>query len=132
MGEDADDEDPAQGLAALGLLQQLTFHSAAISVDDDSLTGRVLAYVARNQGMKPADIANQAKAVLPFLLLQLNNPELTAQATQAVSAFLDDPKNLTVSARPAQPVPFAMLMATAMMAPADLTRSLGLTVSAND
>jgi hypothetical protein len=123
MGEDADDEDPAQGL---------TFHSAAISVDDDSLTGRVLAYVARNQGMKPADIANQAKAVLPFLLLQLNNPELTAQATQAVSAFLDDPKNLTVSARPAQPVPFAMLMATAMMAPADLTRSLGLTVSAND
>jgi len=70
--------------------------------------------------------------VLPFLLAQLNNPDLTAQATQAVSTFLDDPKSLTISARPAQPVPFAMLAATAMMVPAELTKALGVTVSAND
>ena len=132
MSEDPEADNSAQGLAVLGLLQQLTFHSATIGIEDDSLTNRVLAYVAQNQGMKPADIANQAKAVLPFLLAQLNNPELTAQATQAVSTFLDDPKNLTVTARPAQPVPFAMLMATAMMAPAELTKSLGITVTAND
>lgn len=132
MSEDPEADNSAQGLAALGLLQQLTFHSATIGIDDDSLTNRVLSYVAQNQGSKPADIANQAKAVLPFLLAQLNNPELTAQAAQAVSDFLDDPQNLTVEARPAQPVPFAMLMATAMMAPAELTKSLGITVTAND
>lgn len=132
MSENPDADDSAQGLAALGLLQQLTFHGATVRFDDDSLTGRVLAYVAQNQGMKPADIANQAKAVVPFLLAQLGNPDLTTQASQAVSAFLDDPRNLTIAARPAQPVPFAMLAATAMMAPAELTKALGVTVSAND
>jgi len=130
--ENPDADDSAQELAAFGLLQQLTFHNAALRFDDDSLTNRVLDYVAKNQGMKRADIANQSKAVLPFLLAQLNNPDLTAQATQAVSTFLDDPKSLTISARPAQPVPFAMLAATAMMVPAELTKALGVTVSAND
>lgn len=132
MSENPEADDSAQGLAALGLLQQLTFHGATVRFDDDSLTGRVLAYVAQNQGMKPADVANQAKAVVPFLLAQLGNPDLTTQASQAVSAFLDDPRNLTIAARPAQPVPFAMLAATAMMAPAELTRALGVTVTAND
>lgn len=132
MAENPDSDNSAQGLAILGLLQQMTFHSAEISFADDTLTNKVLDYVAQNQGMRPADIANQAKAVVPFVLAQLNNPELTAQASQAVSAFLDDPQSLTVAARPAQPVPFALLMATAMTTPAELTRSLGVTVSAND
>lgn len=133
MAENAEgDDNSAQGLAILGLLQQMTFHSAEIRFTDDTLTSKVLDYVAKNQGMRPADIANQAKAVVPFALAQLNNPELTAQASQAVSAFLDDPRSLTVSARPAQPVPFAMLMATAMTTPVELTKSLAVTVTAND
>ena len=132
IAANAEGDNSAQGLAMLGLLQQLTFHSAEISFVDDTLTGRVLEFVAGNQGMRPADVANQAKAVMPFVLAQLNNPELTAQASQAISAFLDSPQNLTVSAMPAQPVPFALLMATAMTAPAELTKSLGVTVSAND
>lgn len=132
MADNPESDNSAQGLAILGLLQQMTFHSTEVSFTDDTLTSKVLGYVAKNQGMSPADIANQAKAVVPFALAQLNNPELTTQASQAVSAFLDDPQNLTVSARPAQPVPFALLMATAMTTPAELTKSLGVTVTAND
>ena len=130
--ENPEGDGSAQGLAVLGLLQQMTFLSSEIGFGDDGLTNKVLGYVAQNQGMKPADIANQAKMVVPFVLAQLNNPELTAQASQAVSAFLDDPQSLTISARPAQPVPFAPLFATAMTTPAELTKSLGVTVSAND
>ena len=132
MAAEPEGDNSAQGLAMLGLLQQLTFHSAEISFVDDTLTGKVLEFVAGNQGMRPADVANQAKAVVPFVLAQLNNPELTAQASQAISSFLDSPQNLTISAMPAQPVPFALLMATAMTTPAELTKSLGVTVSAND
>ena len=132
MNESGGTDDPAQGLAVLGLMQQLTFNSAEIGFVDDALTGKVLDYVARNQGMKPADIANQAKAVVPFVLAQLNNPELTAQASRAIAAFLDDPQSLTVSARPAEPVPFALIFATAMTTPVELTKSLGVTVTAND
>lgn len=132
MAANPEGDKSAQGLAMLGLLQQLSFHGAEIAFTDDSLTGKVLDYVAGKQGMKPADVANQAKAVAPFLLAQLNNSELTAQASQALTAFLDNPQSLRISARPANPVPFVLIMATAMSAPTELTKSLAVSISAND
>ncbi len=98
----------------------------------DSLTGKVLDYVARQQGMKAKDIANQAKAIVPFGMAQLNNPELTKQVTAAVSTYLDNPKSIEIAARPASPVPFALIMAGAMSNPQDLTKTLGVGVKANE
>lgn len=132
IADNPEGDNSAQGLAILGLLQQLSFHGAEIAFADDTLTGKVLQFVADKQGMRPADVANQAKAVLPFVLAQLNNPELTAQAAKAVSAFLDKPGNLRIAASPADPVPFALIIATAMSTPVELTKSLALNVSAND
>jgi hypothetical protein len=125
-------DNSAQGLAMLGLMQQLTFHGATIRFDDDSLTGKVLEYVAKQQGAKPADIANQAKAIVPFLMAQLNNPELTASVTAAIGKYLDDPKSLEIEAAPASPVPFALVMAGAMSTPQELPKTLGVTVTANE
>ncbi len=126
-------DNSAQGLAMLGLMQQLTFHSASLRFDDDSLTGKVLDFLAAQQGIKGADLANQAKAIVPFLMAQLNNPELTTQVTAAVSAYLDEPKNIQVSAEPENGVPFAVIMAGAMSpSPQDLTKTLGVTVTANE
>lgn len=123
----------SQGLAMLGLLQQLTFNSTSIRFDDDSLTAKVLDYVAAQQNAKPADIANQAKALLPFMLATLNNPEFATQATQAVTAYLDGPKSLQISAEPSAPVPFAVIMAGAMSSsPQDLVKTLGISVTANE
>ncbi len=124
-------DNSAQGLAMLGLMQQLTFHSAKIRFDDASLTGKVLDYIAGQQGAKPADIANQAKALLPFALAQLNDPELSKQVTEAVGSFLDDPKSLEIRASPPSPLPFAVVAAGAMAAPKDLPKTLGVTVTAN-
>jgi hypothetical protein len=125
-------DNSAQGLAMLGLMQQLTFHAANIRFDDDSLTGKVLDYVAKQQNMKPEDIANQAKAIVPFLTAQLNNPELSAQITAAVGKFLDDPQSIEVVAAPPAPVPFALIAAGAMATPLDLPKTLGVTVIANE
>lgn len=122
----------AENMAMLGLLQQLTFNGASIRFDDDSLTAKVLDYVGKQQGMSGKDIANQAKAIVPFGMAQLNNPELTAQVTTAVSAYLDNPKSIEIAAEPAQPVPFALIMAGAMSNPADLTKTLGVAVKANE
>ncbi|MGB3388071.1 MAG: hypothetical protein WBA88_08850 [Pseudaminobacter sp.] len=127
----AEADNSAQGLAMLGLMQQLTFHGATIRFDDDSLTGRVLDYFAKQQGMKPEDIANQAKAILPFLTAQLNNPELSGQIIAAVNTFLDDPVSLEIRAAPASPVPFALIAAGGMAAPLELPKTLGVSVSAN-
>ncbi|MBA1143773.1 hypothetical protein [Mesorhizobium neociceri] len=125
-------DNSAQGMALLGLLQQLSFNSASVRFDDDSLTGKVLEYVGKQQGMSGKDIANQAKAIVPFGMAQLNNPELTAEVTAAVSKYLDDPKSLEISAEPPAAVPFALIMAGAMSNPLDLPKTLGVHVKANE
>ena len=111
--------------------RQLTFNSASIRFADNSLTNKVLEFVAKKQNMQAKDIANQAKAIVPFGMAQINNPELTAQVTKAVSDYLDNPQNLVIAAKPASPVPFALIAAGAMASPADLTKTLGVTVTAN-
>lgn len=124
--------EAAQGMAMLGLMQQLTFVSAEISFEDDSFTSKVLDFLAKQQGVKPEDIANQAKAMLPFVLAQLKSPEFSAKVAEAVSAYLDNPQNITISAQPAAPVPAAMIAAGAMTAPESLIGSLNVTVTANE
>ena len=125
-------DNSAQGMAMLGLMQQLSFNGASIRFDDDSLTGKVLEYVGKQQGMSAKDVANQAKAIVPFGMAQLNNPELTAQVTAAVSKYLDDPKSLEISAEPPASVPFALIMAGGMSNPYDLPKTLGVHVKANE
>lgn len=125
-------DNSAQGMAMLGVLQQLSFNSASIRFDDDSLTNKVLDYVGKQQGMSGKDVANQAKAVVPFGMAQLNNPELTAQVSAAVGKYLDHPQSIEILAEPPAAVPFALIMAGAMSNPADLTKTLGVTVKANE
>jgi len=126
-------DNSAQGMAILGMMQQLSFTSASIRWDDDSLTKKVLDFVAQSQGAKPEDIANQAKAIVPFLMAQLNNADLTAQVTEAVTKYLDEPKSFEITAEPENEVPFAVIMAGAMSgAPQDLAKTLAVSVAANE
>lgn len=124
-------DNSAQGMAMLGLMQQLTLHGATIRFDDDTLTNKVLDFVAAQQGVTRADIANQAKAIVPFMMAQLNSPDLTAAVSAAVNTYLDNPESLVIAVEPAQPVPFAMVAATAMSTPQTLPQQLGLKVNAN-
>ncbi len=128
----ADADNSAQGLAMLGLMQQLTFYSATLRWDDGSLTNKAVDYIAKNQNMSAEDIKNQAKAIVPFLTAQLNNPELSSVITAAVTKYLNDPKSLEIAATPPAPVPFAQIAATSMTNPIELTKSLGVTVKANE
>jgi hypothetical protein len=121
----------AQGLAMLGLMQQLSLNGLEIAFEDDSLTGKVLQFMADQQGIRPQDVANQAKALLPLAMGQLNVPGFTMQATQAVSEFLDDPQSIRIAAEPAQPVPFALIAAGAMASPQAALDQMGVVVEAN-
>jgi hypothetical protein len=125
-------DNSAAGLAMLGLMQQLTFHSASVSFFDDSLTSKAIALVAKMQNVDPSVIANQAKGMVPFLMMQLNNPELTNMVTAAVTKFVDAPKSLVITAEPAAPIPFASIMASAMGAPQTIPQQIGLKVTANE
>ncbi|WP_457300202.1 hypothetical protein [Phyllobacterium sp. P5_D12] len=123
--------DEAQGMAMLGLMQQLSFTGASIRFDDASLTNKVLDYVAKQQGAKRSDLIGQAKMILPMAAAQLGNAEFAQSLAAAVNAYLDDPKNIEVKAAPAKPVPFAIIAAGGMADPKSLIKTLGVTVNAN-
>lgn len=124
--------DQAAGLAMLGLMQQLTFNSAEISFDDAGVTKRGIAYAASEQGTTADQLSQMIKGMVPIMMAQLNVPELQNAVSEAVNTYVDDPKNFTISAEPAKPVPFPMIMGAAMGAPNTIPQVLGVKVTAND
>lgn len=120
------------GLAMLGLLQQLTFNSAQIRFDDASITARALDFAGKQQGVTGKQLADTLKAMTPIMMAQLNIPELQNAVSAAVSAYLDNPKSLTVTATPGKPVPVPMIIGAAMGAPTTIPQVIGLKVSSND
>jgi len=122
----------ASGLAMLGLIQQLNFNSAEINFTDDSITKRALDFAGKQQGMSGKQLSQTIKALAPLMMAQLNMPDLQNQVSAAVNTYLDNPKSLTITAKPPQPVPFPMIAGAAMGAPNTVPAMLGLTVKAND
>lgn len=125
------EQKQAQGLAMLGLMQQLNLHGLSLRFDDASLTNKVLALVAKQQGVQPGDVANQAKAIVPLLAAQYLGSDLTQSLSKAVASYIDNPKNIEIRAAPPEPMPFAVLMGTAMGSPETLAKQVGLEVVAN-
>ncbi|MFC6444521.1 hypothetical protein [Shinella zoogloeoides] len=126
-----EEANAAMGMAMMGLVQQLTFNNASISFDDASITKKLLEYAGSEQGVTGEQMAQSLKGLVPIMVAQLNMPDLQNQISAAVTTFLDDPKNLKISAEPKEPVPFPMIMGAAMGAPQTIPQVLGVTVTAN-
>lgn len=124
-------DQPMQGMAMLGM-QQLTFHGAAVRFVDDGLAEKGLAQAAREQGSSPEDIVSQLRAAIPLQLSPLLGEELAGQIADAVGTFLESPDSIEISARPASPLPFAMLMGAAMVSPEMLAKQIELTIVTNE
>lgn len=122
----------AAGLAMLGLLQQLSFNSAQIFFSDDGITKRSLNYAGKSQNVSGEQMAMMIKGMVPLVMAQANLPTLQNSVSSAVNAFLDNPKNISISAEPANPVPLPMIIGAAQAAPNSLPDMLGVSVSAND
>ena len=127
-----DAANQALGLSAMGLMQQLNFNSASIRFEDASITKRLLDYFGAEQGVTGEQLAQSIKGLAPIMIAQLNVPDLQNELTAAINAYLDAPKNLTITAEPAKPVPFPMIMGAGMGAPNTLPSVLGVKVTAND
>ncbi len=122
----------AAGLAMLGLMQRLTFNSMEIRFEDAGITKRALDYAGKQQGTTGEQMAQMLKGMTPLMLAQYNVPELQNMLTAAVNTYLDKPGSFTVTAEPAEGVPFPMIMGAAMGAPNTLPQVLGVKVTAND
>lgn len=130
--QDGDSESQKmQGMAMLGLMQQLVFHGVAIRFVDDSLTNKLLDQAAKKFGSTPAELIAQARNAIPPQLSPFVGAELAASIAEAVGSFLENPGNIELRAQPEQPVPVAILMAAGMSSPEALARQIGLSVKAN-
>jgi hypothetical protein len=122
---DGNDEQKMQ------LLQGLLVEELEISFENQSIVNRMIDAQAKDQGTTPDALVGQLSQMLPEMLKMLGNPDFEAKVTAAATAFLKAPQNLTIKAAPAQPVPIAQLVGTAMMAPQSLPTVLNVTVEAN-
>lgn len=131
VGPDITEEEMAEFERAVwDEFSALQINGLSVRYDDSSLLYKVLDFVAAEQGVDGATLANGLKFMVPMALAEVDNAAFTSQVTEAVNAFLDDPQNLEIAAEPAQPVgignfegieddPFALI------------DELGLTVRAN-
>jgi hypothetical protein len=115
----------------MGLMQQLIYNGASIRFDDAGITAKVLDYAGKQQGVDGKQFAQSIKGMLPMLLGSLKMPDLQQQISTAANSYLDDPKSIEVSAKPAQPMPFPQIMGAAMGNPADLAKTLNVQITAN-
>lgn len=129
---DAEAAQQAMGFAMLGMLQQLTFNSASIRFDDASVTEKALAYAGKQQGISGEQMRQAVKGMMPLMLGQLGIPALQQQISAAANIYLDNPGNLTVSAKPASPVAVPVIMGAGMGDPRSLVDLLNVQVTAND
>lgn len=112
---------------ANGKLENLT-----IRFENSGVVERALDMQAKMMGASREDIVAQLNGALPFMLNALNNPAFQEKVAKAAQAFLSDPKSITITASPAQPVPFQQIMGSAMTAPQSLPDSLAIDVTANN
>lgn len=117
--------------AAASNVGKTKVHELTIRYDDNSLAGRILDFMAKQQGVSRPDYAKQISDALPFLLLALNNPAFQQQVTAAVAGFLNDPQSLTIEIAPELPVSGDDLMALAKSEPGAIPDRLKASVTAN-
>jgi hypothetical protein len=117
----------AKDVQSSGKLDHLT-----IRFDNSGIVQRVIAMQAQAAGVKPEDFVAQISMALPLMLNAIGNQPLQDKIAAAAAAFLKDPKSITVSASPAEPVPFTTIMSTAQTAPNTLPDVLVVDITAND
>lgn len=122
----------SSGMALLGLSEQLNIKNIEIRFDDDSVTKKLVAYFAEQQGTDAASFTQQLKLMAPLVAMQLQNPDFSNQVKEASDKFFDDPKSLTITAKPDQPVSLAAIAATAALDPTKILQLLKVGISANN
>lgn len=121
-------EDPAKQLE---ILQGYTVEQIAIRFDNASLVDRVLDARAKQAGTKREQFVTGIAAAVPLMIGALNNKAFEKKVSDAVAAFLKAPKSLAIVAKPAQPVPVAQVVGTAMVAPQTIPNVLAVDIQAN-
>lgn len=111
--------------------REIVVDNMTIRYQDASLAERILDLQAQKQGVTREAYAGQIGAALPFLLASLNNPPFQQKVATALAAFLQDPKSLTVTLSPGEPISGGDILRLARSSPQDLPDRLNAEIDAN-
>lgn len=122
-------ENPARAQEALATA---SLGDMTLTFSDDGLTDFVLGMMSEQTGLSRQEFIQGIVQQIQMQGQMLGgDTALVAQVSNAVSAFLAEPRSLSLSMDPPAPVPFAQVMGAAMTAPNALPGLLGFAVSAN-
>lgn len=106
---------------------------ARVRIENDGFVERLLDMQAGMLGGTRDDVRAQiVNGALPFLLSFVKDEAFRAEFRDAIAAFLEDPRSLTIVAEPAEPVPLGQVLRAATRAPMTLPDLLDPTVEANN
>jgi hypothetical protein len=103
----------------------------SLRFDDAGLVDRLLDMQTKTQGIKREDAISQATAGLGFFLIAIPDEAFTGKVVDAVTAFLNQPKSITIAASPKTPVAFSKLFEVIGQEPESLPSVVGASVTAN-
>jgi hypothetical protein len=129
-GDQSEEAAQAQMMSGMAIMQGVNIVSASVRYDDASFAGKLIEYLAAEQGASRADFVTGLKTMLPMMLAGLEVPALADIIVPAVNSFLDNPQSIEVKVAPPSPTSLLVLMAAAAN-PAGLVSVLGLAVEAN-
>ncbi|WP_156899451.1 hypothetical protein [Pleomorphomonas koreensis] len=112
-------------------LSKVTLKQASLYYGDASLAGRIIALQAKQMGQEPAAFVGQITGALPLFLSVIGNQPFQDKLAGGLTTFLKDPKNLTITAKPAAPIALLDLVVTSQTAPQTLPDVLKADVIAN-
>ena len=113
-------------------IQGIQIGRVVLRFEDASITKKVLPLIAAMQGMDEATMVANAGAIVQLGMAQLNNPDFTAKVVAAINAYLKDPRSITISAKPSQPVTVMQIMSVDPTKPGAIIDQFGISVTAND
>jgi len=126
VGSLANPNEAAEARAAARL------DSLSVRFDDAGFVGKMLTMQAEIYGGSRDEVRDALVfGALPLVLNYVENAAFRQQFMDAASAFLTNPKNFTITAAPAMPVPLGEAIRTAVSTPLKLPDLLSPKVAAN-
>ncbi len=119
-------------MASIDLFKELSFGGMTIRFTNDSIAERVLKVAAQQMGQTPVALVQAAPFMLGQAMEGFPIPALKDKITAAVTAFLQNPKSIEISAKPDKPVGFGELMQAGMSNPFALVDLLKVDIQANN
>jgi hypothetical protein len=104
----------------------------SLRYEDMSLTGKLLALLARDQGVATDRLIEEAATAVATGVGQDSEDELFSQITSAVRSYLSAPKSFTVASDLPQPVPIQAFIESMAQGPAEFFARYPASVSVNE